>query len=93
MERGHPTHGEEMQAAFLRERLGMWVVLLKSEGFSEEEAVAFIAGVAYECCEEERWCSPANAKLTVRNLLDGHAAKFPSMRAIGKALEALKECA
>lgn len=89
--RGHPTHGEQTQADYVRQRLGAAVTVLQQQGFSHREALAFAAGLAFEQCDGERWASPQSAFKTVERLLEGCAAKFWSLRAINRALDVLAE--
>lgn len=92
--RGHPTHGEEYRARHTAERIGAaLVVLCDQEGLSHDEAVGFIAGMAWETglLRRDTWASPKAAIDTVANLLAGRAAKHWSMDILDITLNELAE--
>jgi hypothetical protein len=68
--------------------LGRAVARLIRHGFSEDEALGFVAGIAYDRSRdmEHRWASPVGARITVRRIHEGRAAKDWSIRAIVLAL-------
>lgn len=86
--RGHPSHAEESRASYTRQRTGACVVTLQEDGFSHDEAVAFIAGVAWEIGLEkaDTWHSPGSALKTLCNLMAGRSAKHWSLDLIDVAV-------
>jgi hypothetical protein len=87
--RGHPAEFEVKRASRVADRLEGAVERLEAGGFSREEAVAFIAGIAAERAASrlwESWSNPANARLTVAGLLEGKSAKDWSLDAVQLAL-------
>lgn len=86
--RGHPTWWEKKQAKEVGQRLGALVESLLMEGFNEDEAVSFIAGVALErsTSSGETWSSPSSARSTVSHILLGGFAKAWSTDAISLAI-------
>lgn len=86
--RGHPTHAEEARASYTRERTGACIVVLQEVGFSHDEAVAFIAGVAWEIGFEkaDTWHSPDTALKTLSGLMAGRGAKHWSLDLIDMAV-------
>lgn len=87
--RGHPSEAEMRRAARLAIYLERAIRRLGVQGFTEDEAVGFIAGLAAAHAERtgEGWVpGEPGAILTVRRMRDGHAAKEWSMDAIAMAL-------
>lgn len=84
--RGHPSSREQTRAAYLAERLTELVERLVGAGAAtEEEALALIAGIAYEKASRrgETWGTTYGAIRTVRAIFsDGRNAKEWSMDAI-----------
>lgn len=92
--RGHPSDSEADHARRIAPRLGAAVVVLRGEGFSEHEAIAFIAGLAHEIAttrDGETWQNVRGAVQTIDNILAGGAAKWWSMSAITRALDTVAE--
>lgn len=86
--RGHPTEFETRRAHKIAVYLDRAMVRLERHGFGRDEAVAFIAGVAYQKAldEGEGWSNQHNAVETIERLLIGRAAKEWSEHAIILAL-------
>lgn len=86
--RGHPFDREERAARKLAVYLERAIARLVKEGFSRDEAVAFIAGIAYSKAEAsgETWSNPYNATQTIERVLAGRAAKDWSISALVLAL-------
>lgn len=86
--RGHPTWWEKKTAKEVGQRLGALVEALMQQDFSEDDAVLFITGVAFEraAAQGETWRSVASARNTVSHLLTGGFAKAWSIDAISLAV-------
>ena len=86
--RGHPTGAEVKRARKIAVYIERAVTRLQGQGFSEREAVMFIAGAAYAkaTTEGETWANPENAIETVERIRLGRAAKEWSEHAIILAL-------
>jgi hypothetical protein len=86
--RGHPSEAEKRRAAKIAIRLDRAVERLEKQGFRENEAEAFIAGVAFQKGLEagETWTEAENAVETLRAVRAGHGAKEWSMNALILAL-------
>lgn len=86
--RGHPTWYETQRARYVGERIGTTIEQLVHEGFGEREAIAFIAGIAFERATKdgETWHSISGALRTVDHVLHGGLAKQWSLDAILVAL-------
>lgn len=87
--RGHPTDGETRHSAYVAQRLGALVAVLIEAGFEHEEAVAFIAGAAYDTAagDGETWSTHYHALRTTSDLLAGRSAKWWSLGAISRAID------
>lgn len=86
--RGHPTNIELVTAAHVRYRLGVCIVMMSEQGFSHDEAVAFLAGIAHEegVNQGETWGSTRGAIETIENVLMERGAKEWSLSLIRYAL-------
>lgn len=86
--RGHPTWYEMQRARHIGEAIGMTVQELVEEGFTDKEAIAFIAGTAFQRAAQdgETWHSNHSAVRTVEHLMNGGFAKAWSIDAILMAL-------
>ena len=76
--RGHPTEGEVRQARRLAVYVERAIRRLMANGFDEQEAVAFIAGLATGHAERtgESWVpGEPGAMRTVQGIREGRAAK------------------
>lgn len=91
--RGHPTDAECARASTVSERLGVALRCLCDSGFSEADARAFLAGVAWEIGQRdgETWHNPRSTKFTIDGLLNGRAAKMWSLLMIERAIEQIQE--
>lgn len=92
--RGHPTEIEMRRASRVADRLEGAIKGLTDQGFTHEEAIAFVAGTAMGIAASrlhETWTSAASARLTVGGLLDGRGAKEWSLDAILLALRDIED--
>lgn len=86
--RGRPNSLEARRASHTSERLGALLQRLVEQGFSQREAISFMAGVAIEKGVElgETWTAADHAVRTLSDLLDGHGAKHWSLDAVDLAI-------
>jgi len=92
--RGHPLSNEKDRAAYIAERLGVLVERLEREGLTEKEAIAFIAGAAFEAAAltGETWHDAQGCIRTINGLLfEARAARTWSMDAIELAIGSIWE--
>jgi hypothetical protein len=92
--RGHPTEVEMRRASRAADRLEAAIKALVEQGFSEEEAEAFIAGQAMAIAASrlnETWTSADSARRTVQGIRIGHGAKEWSVDAIFLALRDIED--
>lgn len=86
--RGHPSEDEVRKAAVVRGRIGVILVRLNEQGFSYDEAMAFLTATAMEIGRDqgECWSGPHEAAKTVQNVFGGGAGKGWSLATIHEAI-------
>lgn len=86
--RGHPSEAEVRRARKIAVYLERAIDRLQRQGFSEREAVTFVAGASFAKAsqEGETWSKPENAIDTIERIRLGRGAKEWSEHAIILAL-------